>query len=33
MWEHRLIEHLLHLFDGQITKIREENSTGCQDRV
>jgi hemerythrin-like domain-containing protein len=26
MWEHRLIERLLHLFDGQITKIREENS-------
>jgi hemerythrin-like domain-containing protein len=26
MWEHRLIERLLHLFDEQITKIRQENS-------
>jgi hemerythrin-like domain-containing protein len=26
MWEHRLIEQLLELFDGQITKIRQENS-------
>jgi hemerythrin-like domain-containing protein len=26
MWEHRLIERLLHLFDGQITKIRQNNS-------
>jgi hemerythrin-like domain-containing protein len=26
MWEHRLIERLLHLFDKQITKIRQENT-------
>lgn len=26
MWEHRLIERLLKLFEGQIMKIRQENS-------
>jgi hemerythrin-like domain-containing protein len=26
MWEHRLIERLLQLFDGQITRIRQENT-------
>lgn len=26
MWEHRLIERMLHLFDGQIARIREANA-------